>query len=167
MTKEIVEKIAKSYTPLQTDDLTVEDKKSLYAILAKKGFTLATFYLRFFQKGFSEWEIEGINECKRQFLLLTDVSQPLLDYVDDADPQWAKDDKGFLYTLAHSDEPGVFYSCLKRVNAGMCNKFIAYMNERGMSAATVIKRFTTDNWNPWEQEGIRALLTSYTTNNYD
>lgn len=164
MTKEFVEKITRSYTPLQTDDMSVEDKKSLYVTLAKKGFTLATFYLRFFQKGFSEWEIDGINECKRQFLLLPDVSQPLLEYVDENDLQMVKGDKGYLYTLAQSKEPCIFYSCLKRVNAGLCNKFIAYMNERGMSAATVIKRFTTENWRPWEQEGIRALLTSYTTN---
>ena len=164
MTKEIIEKITKSHTPLQTDDMTVEDKKSLYAALEKKGFTLATFYLRFFQKGFSEWEIEGIDECKRQFLLLPNVAQQLLDYVDEDDPQRLEGDKGYLYTLAQSDDPGVFYSCLKRVNAGMCNKFIAYMNERGMSAATVIKRFTTDNWKPWEKEGIRNLLNSYYVN---
>lgn len=164
MTKEIVEKIANSYTPLQVDDLSVEDKKSLYVVLAKKGFTLATFYLRFFQKGFSKWEIEGINECKRQFLLLPDVSQLLLDYVCEDNPQMVNGDKGYLYTLAQSDEPGLFYSCLKRANAGMCNKFIAYMNERGMSAATVIKRFTVENWKPWEQEGIRSILASYTTN---
>ena len=161
MTKEIVKKITKSHTPLQTDDMTVEDKKSLYAALEKKGFTLATFYLRFFQKGFSEWEIEGIDECKRQFLSLPNVAQQLLDYVDDDDTQRLEGDKGYLYILAQSDEPGVYYSCLKRVNAGMCNKFIAYMNERGMSAATVIKRFTTDNWKPWEKEGIRNLLNSY------
>lgn len=164
MTKEIVEKIANSYTPLQVDDLSVEDKKALYVVLAKKGFTLATFYLRFFQKGFSKWEIEGINECKRQFLLLPDVSQLLLDYVGEDYPQMVNGDKGYLYTLAQSDEPGLFYSCLKRANAGMCNKFIAYMNERGMSAATVIKRFTVENWKPWEQEGIRSILASYTTN---
>lgn len=164
MTKEIVEKIANSYTPLQVDDLSVEDKKALYVVLAKKGFTLATFYLRFFQKGFSKWEIEGINECKRQFLLLPDVSQLLLDYVGEDDPQMVNGDKGYLYTLAQSDEPGLFYSCLKRANAGLCNKFIAYMNERGMSAATVIKRFTVENWKPWEQEGIRSILASYTTN---
>ena len=164
MTKEIVKKITKSHTPLQTDDMTVEDKKSLYAALEKKGFTLATFYLRFFQKGFSEWEIEGIDECKRQFLLLPNVAQQLLDYVDEDDPQRLEGDKGYLYILAQSDEPGVFYSCLKRVNAGMCNKFIAYMNERGMSAATVIKRFNTDNWKPWEQEGIRHILNAYYMN---
>ena len=164
MTKEIIEKITKSHTPLQTDDITVECKKSLYAALGKKGFTLATFYLRFFQKGFSEWEIEGIDECKRQFLLLPNVAQQLLEFVDEDDTQMVEGDQGYLYILAQSDEPGVFYSCLKRVNAGMCNKFIAYMNERGMSAATVIKRFTTDNWKPWEKEGIRKLLTSYITN---
>ena len=161
MTKEIIEKITKSHTPLQTDDITVECKKSLYAALGKKGFTLATFYLRFFQKGFSEWEIEGIDECKRQFLLLPNVAQQLLEFVDEDDTQMVEGDQGYLYILAQSDEPGVFYSCLKRVNAGMCNKFIAYMNERGMSAATVIKRFTTDNWKPWEKEGIRNLLNSY------
>ena len=87
MTKELIEKIANSYTPLQTNDLSVEDKKALYAVVAKKGFTLATFHLRFFQKGFSEWEIEGTNEYKRQFLLLSDVSQLLLDYVDKDDLQ--------------------------------------------------------------------------------
>ena len=164
MSKEIVKKITKLCTPLHTDDLSAEDKKALYAVLEKKGFTLATFYLRFFQKGFSEWEIEGIDECKHQFLLLPDVAQKLLDYVDADNPDKVEGDKGYLYTLAQSDEPGVFYSCLKRVNAGMCNKFIAYMSERGMSAATVIKRFTIDKWKPWEREGIRHILHSYYMN---
>ena len=164
MSKEIVKKITKLCTPLHTDDLSAEDKKALYAVLEKKGFTLATFYLRFFQKGFSEWEIEGIDECKHQFLLLPDVAQKLLDYVDADNPEKVEGDKGYLYTLAQSDEPGVFYSCLKRVNAGMCSKFIAYMSERGMSAATVIKRFTIDKWKPWEREGIRHILNSYYMN---
>ena len=164
MSKEIVKKITKLCTPLHTDALSAEDKKALYAVLEKKGFTLATFYLRFFQKGFSEWEIEGIDECKHQFLLLPDVAQKLLDYVDADNPDKVEGDKGYLYTLAQSDEPGVFYSCLKRVNAGMCNKFIAYMSERGMSAATVIKRFTIDKWKPWEREGIRHILNSYYMN---
>ena len=94
MTKEIVKKITKICTPLRTDDLTAEDKNALYAALEKKGFTLSTFYLRFFQKGFSEWEIEGIDECKRQFLLLPNVAQQLLDYVDEDDPQAIEGDKG-------------------------------------------------------------------------
>ena len=161
MTKEIVEKITKSYTPLQTDDMSVEDKKSLYMTLAKKGFTLSTFYIRFFQKGFSEWEIEGIDECKRQFLLLTDVSQSLLEYVDKNDPQMVDGDKGYFYTLAMSEKPGEFYACLKNANMGLCNRFIEFMGERGMSSGTVIKRFTNDCWKPWEREGVKALLESF------
>ena len=92
MSKEIVKKITKLCTPLHTDDLTAEDKKALYAVLEKKGFTRATFYLRFFQKGFSEWEIEGIDECKHQFLLLPDVAQKLLDYVDADNPEKVEGD---------------------------------------------------------------------------
>ena len=161
MTKEIVEKITKSYTPLQTDDMSVEDKKSLYMTLAKKGFTLSTFYIRFFQKGFSEWEIEGIDECKRQFLLLTDVSQSLLEYVDKNDSQMVDGDKGYFYTLAMSEKPGEFYACLKNANMGLCNRFIEFMGERGMSSGTVIKRFTNDCWKPWEREGVKAMLESF------
>ena len=159
MTKEIVEKITKSYTPLQTDDMSVEDKKSLYVTLAKKGFTLATFYLRFFQKGFSEWEIEGIDECKRQFLLLPEVAKALL-YCEESD-QSLPGDKGYFYTLAMSEKPGEFYACLKNANMGLCNRFIEFMGERGMSSGTVIKRFTNDCWKPWEREGVKALLESF------
>ena len=159
MTKEIVEKITKSYTPLQTDDMSVEDKKSLYVTLAKKGFTLATFYLRFFQKGFSEWEIEGIDECKRQFLLLPEVAKALLD-CEESD-QSLPGDKGYFYTLAMSEKPGEFYACLKKANMGLCNRFIEFMGERGMSSGTVIKRFTNDCWKPWEREGVKALLESF------
>ena len=159
MTKEIVEKITKSYTPLQTDDMSVEDKKSLYVTLSKKGFTLATFYLRFFQKGFSEWEIEGIDECKRQFLLLPEVAKALLD-CEESD-QSLPGDKGYFYTLAMSEKPGEFYACLKNANMGLCNRFIEFMGERGMSSGTVIKRFTNDCWKPWEREGVKALLESF------
>ena len=159
MTKEIVEKITKSYTPLHTDDMSVEDKKSLYVTLAKKGFTLATFYLRFFQKGFSEWEIEGIDECKRQFLLLPEVAKALLD-CEESDHS-LPGDKGYFYTLAMSEKPGEFYACLKNANMGLCNRFIEFMGERGMSSGTVIKRFTNDCWKPWEREGVKALLESF------
>ena len=159
MTKEIVEKITKSYTPLQTDDMSVEDKKSLYVTLAKKGFTLATFYLRFFQKGFSEWEIEGIDECKRQFLLLPEVAKALLD-CEESD-QSLPGDKGYFYTLAMSEKPGEFYACLKNANMGLCNRFIEFMGERGMSSGTVIKRFTNECWKPWEREGVKAMLESF------
>lgn len=52
MTKEIVEKIANSYTPLQVDDLSVEDKKALYVVLAKKVLRLLLFTFDSFRKVF-------------------------------------------------------------------------------------------------------------------
>ena len=52
MTKEIIEKICRKNTPLEVNDISVEEKKNLAEFLAAKGFTTSTFYLRFFQKGF-------------------------------------------------------------------------------------------------------------------
>lgn len=53
MTKDNIEKIT---TPLQswnTKDISVEEKKSLSDFMQTKGFSIATFYLRFFKNGFS------------------------------------------------------------------------------------------------------------------
>ncbi len=162
MTKELVEKILHPNTFFNTEDVSVDEKKRMLANLSGLGFTASTFYLRFFQKGFSEWEILGIDKCKRQFLELPDVAQLLSDYVDEEDTQAMKGDKGYFYVLAQSDEPGMFYSCLKKANKGLCNKFIAYMNERGMSGGTTIKRFTTENdWKPWEKQGIADVLQQF------
>lgn len=158
MTKENIEKISVSNTFWAGEDISVEEKKLLADYLSKKGFTSSTFYLRFFQKGFSAWEISGIKNCKKQFLDMPEVSKLLSAYQD------TKDDNGgrvYLYTFAHSDAPGVFYDCLKKVNGGLCNKFFAFMGERGMSMATVVKRFTSDNWKVWEADGIRKVLCQY------
>lgn len=89
---------------------------------------------------------------------MPEVSQLLLAYQDAKDDNG---DRGYLYTLAHSDAPGVFYDCLKKVNGGLCNKFFSFMGERGMSMATVVKRFTSDNWKAWEADGIREVLCQY------
>lgn len=161
MTNEIIEKITLPRTHLDIAEISIEEKKNLLAFFSKKGFSTSTFYLRFFQKGFSEWEILGIKECKNQFLELSHVAKVLLDFVDTGD---IHGDKGYYYTLAHSDAPGVFYSCLKRANGGLCNKFIAFMGELGMSSGTVIKRFANDDWKPWEINGIRTILTNYNNN---
>lgn len=163
MTKQILEKITRNRTPLGIADISVEEKKELRAYMASKGFSEATFYLRFFQKGFDLWEIYGINECKKHFLELPEVAELLLAYVDNEDPSASEGDKGYFYTLAHSDDAGVFYQCLKKVNSGLCKKFFAFMDERGMSAATVIKRFTTEEWKEWERTGIRTVLENFST----
>ncbi len=161
MTKKNIEKISNPNTPLAVSDMKVDEKKALGDFLLSKGFTSSTFYLRFFQKGFELWEILGINTCKEQFLAISDVAKLLLGYVEVDVLGNEIGDKGYLYTLAKSDDPGIFYACLKRANNGLCIKFFEFMEERGMSRNTVIKRFSTDDWKPWEQEGITSLLQKF------
>ncbi len=162
MTKDLVDKIIHPNTFFDTGDLSADEKKQMFAVFEQKGFTASTFYLRFFQKGFSEWEIIGVEECKKQFLQSADVARLLLEYVDEDDAHSTPGDKGYYYTLAQSDTPGVFYSCLKKANKGLCNKFMDFMNERGMCPATTIKRFSADDsWKPWEKEGIETILKQF------
>ncbi len=157
-----MDKIFYPNTFFNPGDLSADEKKQMLAVFKRKGFTTSTFYLRFFQKGFAEWEIKGVEECKKQFLQLKDIAKLLLEYVDEDDPQSNSGDKGYYYTLVQSDTPGMFYSCLKKVNRGLCRKFCDFMNERGMSPATTIKRFSTDDsWKPWEKEGIETILKQF------
>lgn len=164
MTKENIEKITTPLQSLNAKDISVEEKKSLSDFMQAKGFSVATFYLRFFKNGFSVWEIIGINECKKQFLTMPEVAELLLSYAGDEEQgadKGDKGDKGYLYTLAKSDKFGAFYECLRRANTGLCKKFFDFMNERGMSTGTVIKRFTTDNWKEWESNGIKNCLFQF------
>lgn len=158
MTKENVEKITQNNTPLDVNDISAEKKRKLAEFLSDKGFTISTFYLRFFQKGFDAWEIQGIKNCKKQFLAIPEVANLLSEYVETDALGNEIGKKGYLVEAAKSEEPGVFYTCLKKANNGLCMKFFAFMEERGMSRTTIIKRFTADDWKPWEQEGIKALL---------
>lgn len=161
MTKENVEKITQNNTPLDVNDISAEEKRNLAEFLSDKGFTISTFYLRFFQKGFDAWEIQGIKNCKKQFLAIPEVANLLSEYVETDALGNEIGKKGYLVEAAKSEEPGVFYTCLKKANNGLCMKFFAFMEERGMSRTTIIKRFTADDWKPWEQEGIRTLLEAF------
>lgn len=158
MTKEIIEKVTQNNTALEVNDISADEKKNLAEFLSAKGFTISTFYLRFFQKGFDAWEILGIKNCKKQFLAIPEVANLLSEYVETDALGNEIGKKGYLTEAAKSEEPGVFYTCLKKASSGLCMKFFAFMEERGMSRTTIIKRFTADDWKPWEQEGIRALL---------
>ena len=167
MTKEKLRKILKEETSLDITSIPIDEKKSLQSFFMDQGFTLSTFYLRFFQKGFSEWEIIGVENCKRQFLALPDVAKCLLDYVETDVLGSTLGDKGYLYTLAQCEKPGVFYSCLKKAQGGLCVKFADFMSANGMSSGTTIKRFTEENWKTWENIGIQALLEKYIDSEHD
>lgn len=160
MTNKVIEILSKPRCFLGQGDITVEEKKSLEDFFSSKGFTPSTFFLRFTKKGFDQWEIDGVKKCKKQFLDIPEVAEKLLEAV----PQDEKENKGYYYTLAMSSAPGCFYRSLQMANVGLCNKFIEFMSERGMSCATVIKRFTMEQWKPWEIDGIQGLLETFYNN---
>ena len=55
MTKEILHKILKEGTSLDINAIPVEEKKAMQTFFMDFVFLISTFYLRFFQNGFSEW----------------------------------------------------------------------------------------------------------------
>ena len=139
MTKENWIKITTPFSYWGISEIPVSEKKILQDKLAEMGFSQPTFYLRFFQKGFSEWELSGIRHMKNQFLRLI---------------------KEQNISTGNINTDDTFYESLGQTK-GLRNMFISFMQERGMSAATVIKRFTIESWRPWEQEGIRAVLEPF------
>lgn len=161
MTKENIEKIMQKNVSWDVNDISPEEKKDLAEFLSAKGFTASTFYLRFFQKGFDAWEIQGIKSCKSQFLAIPAICNRLHTYTDGDTTGEEANKKSYLDDLAKSDKPGAFYAALKMAGGGSCMKFFSYMEERGMSRTTIIKRFSSDDWKPWEVEGIRPLLEEY------
>lgn len=168
MTKQIIEKIRTPRTPVDIKDVSAEEKKALLLFLMPNGFSIATFYKRFFQKGFSTWELIGVKECKRQFLASPEVKRKIEDfyYPEQNAP------KDFPLSLADEDN-GRFYAKLKEQGQGLCKKFVSFMKERGMSERTKHTRFTGDKWKDWEGIGILPLLkvfseqTSLHQNNID
>lgn len=139
MTKENWIKITTPFSSWGISEISVSEKKILQDKLAEMGFSQPTFYLRFFQKGFSEWELSGVKNLKIRFLGLINEQNIEAGNINTDD---------------------TFYESLGQTK-GLRNMFIAFMQERGMSAATVIKRFTLESWRPWELEGIRAVLEPF------
>lgn len=168
MTKQIIEKIRTPRTPVDIKDVSAEEKKALLLFLMPNGFSIATFYRRFFQKGFSTWELIGVKECKRQFLASPEVKRKIEDFYY---PE-QNASKDFPLSLADEDN-GHFYAKLKEQGQGLCKKFASFMKERGMSERTTHTRFTGDKWKDWEGIGILPLLkvfseqTSLHQNNID
>ena len=145
MTKENIEKISIPSTALDVKDMTPDEKKHLMSFLLEKGFSL--------------WEIMGTKECKRQFLSIPEIADVLKSH--EAAPDTDNDGGGkSLYDMACSDEPGAFYACLKK-EKGLCTRFFRFMQDKGMCMVVTIKRFSSDDWKPWEQEGITSLLREY------
>lgn len=157
MTKENIEKIFIPNGILGKDDLSIEEKVSLRDFLSPKGISEWTLRRRLYITGFSEWEILGIANIKKRYLELPEVAEALLAYKEEDEQEG---DKGYLYTLAKSDEHGVFYDCISKVK--MCVHFQQFMKDLGMvSNTTVLDRFSQENWKPFELYGIKAMINKW------
>lgn len=130
------EKIYNPKTVLSPDDLSATEKKRLYDLLMSYGASLSFAYERFFKEGFEQWELTGIDTIKLEFLDSHNLS-------------------------INSSEPGAFYELLGN-HRGLKAELRDRMQSLGMkSELTIIRRFTADNWRPYELRGIKAIIEEF------
>lgn len=150
MTKQIFEKILSGGT-LDSKDLTVEEKKHLLAVMSQYGMPISTSYSRFFDKGFSQWEICGVSKLKEEFLSMAIPSK------EDGDDEEGTRGYGYVLTLEPGYDDSKFYDIICQLKMGV--KLCDFMAERGMaSQMTVRTRFKANDWKPWEVKGIRSII---------
>ena len=175
MNKEILTKISSPDTALDVTDMTPEEKRSLYAFFEQQGASQGFTYDRFFKEGFSIWELLGINQIKIEYLyylhteekveisVRNEGNEPLYYYKPKATTEAVPDG----VTTADIEErrfslttPGDFWRFLGDVRKR--SHFSARMMGYGMmSAVTVARRFSTDNWKPFETTGIIQLTQDF------
>lgn len=151
MTKHIWRKI-KECGVLNPTDLTADDKKELYAVMERYGLPKATCYRRFFEKGFSKWEIKGVSKIENEFLL-SEVCGT------DNGKEGEEGSRGYVYVLeiAPGYDDSKFWELVTNLKIGC--KFCEVMASLGMtSQMTVRTRFRANDWKPWELKGVGAIL---------
>ena len=149
MTKQIFEKILSGGT-LDPKDLTAEEKKYLNAVMNRYGMPQSTSYCRFFDKGFSIWEICGVSKLKEEFL---SMAVPMKDGSEEEGTRGY----GYVLTLEPGYDDSKFYDIISQLRIGV--KLCNFMAERGMtSQMTVRTRFKANDWKPWELKGIRSII---------
>ena len=180
MNKNILSKITEPQGVLAVSDLTPDEKKNLYAMMQKLGSSENFAYKRFFQDGFSTWEIEGIFPLKAAYLnwLRTEekiflevrcVGERIISGEDNVAvyryfyriPPKAGEGEKFEERTFDINEPGDFWRFLGDIFYRQ--KFGDFMNQYGMkSYNTVLKRFSEDDWKEWEKMGIRQVTELFT-----
>lgn len=151
MTKDILRKIVTGGI-LCTTDVTAEKKKDLYALMNKYGMSASTAYLRFFVKGFKQWEIQGVSELRDEFIKTfvfgnSDKDKYCIDHDD-------------VLSIDPTYNDNRFYTLISSLKIG--KDFCDFMAARGMSSQmTVRTRFKTNNWKPWEIKGIQHIIEDF------
>lgn len=136
-----------------------DEKKRLYGIMADYGAKGSFSYVRFFRDGFDLWELEGIDNIKRAFIaenvdvLFSAYEENVVAPVTDG----ARTEILMSYVSA---SPYNFYTLLGFVH-GCKSRFCEIMREKGMSMATFYRRFSEEDWRPYERVGIHKVWEDF------
>ena len=123
---------------LNPDDLSAAQKQSLYDLMESYGASRSFTYDRFFKEGFEQWELTGVNAIKKEFANVQNLPFDPTDVT-----------------------PGAFYKMLGE-QRGLKATLREVMKAAGMkSEVTIIARFTTDNWKPFELMGVRTIIEEF------
>lgn len=142
----IIEKVSVPKTHLMVDDLTPDEKKILWDVMARYGASQGFSYDRFFTKGFLEWELQGVDSIKREFIA---------KHKNEIFPEGMKPDVSLIV-----NEPGAFYRALG-LSFGMKKAFTEHMNQLGMGSNSVLYKFSSDDWKEYERVGIRRIVDEF------
>lgn len=159
----IIDTISQPEKALSPHDMTADEKKRLYLWMQQHGSTESLAYKRFFQDGFAQWELQGVAALQIDFLhylhteggLETEVRQNN----DNGCRHYYRTDRTDQHWQSFSlNTPGDFWRFLGDVRRRQA--FSDFMRQHGMlSAMTVAKRFSADDWRPWERLGIIHIIT--------
>lgn len=136
---------------LSSKDLGPEEKQQLYALMKRYGASQAFSYDRFFKEGFRVWELLGVDWIQTRFLR----------------EEGLKEDADYLSVMQmQKNVPvGWFWSLLSQ-HDGMKARFKRKMAQLGMvSDVTVINRFSSSNWKPFERIGVWSIIDQITDTN--
>lgn len=139
---------------LKVSDLTPDQKKSLYAMMVRRGASEAFGYDRFFKCGFAHWELTGIDSIKRQFM--TDHLPELLTI--ESDVTAALKDQSVRDTII--DTIGAFWELINQVK-GLQQKLVDEMATQGMGRTSVLNHFKADDWKLFQRQGIVRVWADF------
>lgn len=136
---------------LPSKDLEPEEKQQLYALMKRYGASQAFSYDRFFKEGFRVWELLGVDWIQTRFLR----------------EEGLKEDADYLSVMQMQKKVpvGWFWPLLSQ-HDGMKARFKRKMAQLGMvSDVTVINRFSSSNWKPFERIGVWSIIDQITDTN--
>lgn len=156
MRKNIKMVLENQKAPLESTALSAGEKKRLFAVLERYGATQSFSYERFFKIGFEQWELDGIDFLKAQFLLEHEH-----EILDGDMKVFSKDDIKKII-----DEKGSFYATISLVPK-LRARFNEFCRPLGLGTNSVLKHFPIDDWKPFQREGIVHLVEAHAKDIFD